>query len=159
MVVLPEQQHSCPSLAHRRCRIPSRTLCKDNKNASPQGSSAYPDEDEEKAERAVVHVPFSCPSSSHVSIMSDHVHRRVHVHVYVFLSTIMFMSHHVHHHVYHLSCPSTCLYLIMSIVMFMYYHVHHHIHLLSCPSSCLCSIVSFVVFMCYHVNIHVHVLS
>jgi hypothetical protein len=113
--------------------------------------SAYPDEDEEKPERAVVHVPFSCPSSSHVSIMSDHVHHRVHVHVLCFV-----VHHHVHHHVCILSCSSSCLRLIMSIIMFMSYHVHHLVYVLSCPSSCLCSIV---VFMCYHVDIHVHVLS
>lgn len=82
--------------------------------------SAYPDEDEEKLERAVVHVPFSCPSSSHVSIMSDDVH----------------------HHVYVLSCLSSCLYLIMSIILFMQYHVLRSVYVLSCQYSCTCFVMT-----------------
>jgi hypothetical protein len=134
MVVLPEQQHSCPSLAHRRCRIPSRTLCKDNKNASLQGQCVP-----RRRRRETGKGRSPCPLFMSIIVTCEH-------HVRSCPSScsctrVMFCCPP--------SCPSSCLYLIMFIVMFTSYHVHHHVYVLSCPSSCLCIIMSIILFMQY----------
>jgi hypothetical protein len=125
MVVLPEQQHSCPSLAHRRCRIPSRTLCKDNKNASLQGQCVP-----RRRRRESGKGRSPCPLFMSIIVTCEH-HVRSCPSSCSCTRVCFVVHHHVHHHVYVLSCPSSCLCSIVSFVVFMCYHVDIHVHVLS----------------------------